>query len=249
MKPRLIALNVILAAGAAAFAWQALVRMHEAEVVRQARFGKPVKPVAPPPLTPAPKPTAPNAIQYDDVEKKNLFSPDRNNDIVIDPPKVEAPKPMPPLPVVYGVMTLPSGVKVSMAGKAGDPTRMLHAGDTIGEFKIAALDAQNVTFEWNGKPVPKKIEDLIDRSNHQPVAGAAQVAGPAAPPPPGPAAPAAAGQPVNDHPTEANLGVVLTPSSRACQPGDNSAVGAVVAGYKKVVTQSPFGPVCRWNKE
>jgi hypothetical protein len=213
-------------------------------LARQARFGKPLKPIAAPPLTPAPKPTAPSALQYDDVEKKNLFSPDRNNDIVVDPPKVEAPKPMPPLPVVYGVMTLPSGVKVSMAEKAGDPSRMLHAGDTIGEFKIIALDAQNVTLEWNGKPVPKKIEDLIDRSN---VAAVAQVAGPAAPPPPGPAA--AAPQPVNDHPTEANLGVVLTPTSRACQPGDTVAVGAVVAGYKKVVTQSPFGPVCRWNKE
>ncbi len=247
MKPRLIALNVILAAGAAAFAWEAQVRMHEAEAARQARFGKPVKAVTPPPLTPAPKPAAPTAIQYEDVAKKNLFSPDRNDDIIVDPPKVEAPKPMPPLPVVYGVMTLPSGVKISMAGKAGDPSRMLHAGDTISEFKIIALDAQNVTLEWNGKPVPKKIEDLIDRSNRQPVAGAAaQVAGPAAPAPPAAQAPSG---PVNEHPTEANLGVVLTPTSRACQPGDNSAVGAVVAGYKKVVTPTPFGPVCRWNKE
>jgi len=245
LKPRLIALNVILAAGAAAFAWQARLRMHEADLARQARFGKPVKPVAAPPLAPAPKPPPPNAIQYEDVAKKNLFSPDRNADIVVDPPKVEAPKPMPPLPVVYGVMTLPSGVKVSMADKVGGPSRMLHAGDTIGEFKIAALDARDVTFEWNGKPVPKKIEDLIDRSSHQQVAGAAvQAAGPAAPPPTGSAA-----QPVNEHPTEANLGVVLTPASRACIPGDNSAVGAVVAGYRKVVSQTPFGPVCRWNKE
>jgi hypothetical protein len=245
LKPRLIALNVILAAGAAAFAWQAHVRMHEGELARQARFGKPVKPVTPPPVTPAPKPPAPAAIQYEDVAKKNLFSPDRNADIIVDPPKVEAPKPMPPLPFVYGVMTLPSGAKISMAAKAGDPTRMLHVGDTIGEFKITALDAQNVTFDWNGKPVPKKIEDLIDRSHQQAVAGAPiQVQGPAGPPPP-----PAASQPVNEHPTEANLGVVLTPTSRACQPGDTSAAGAVVAGFKKVVTPTPFGPVCRWNKE
>ncbi|HKD07628.1 MAG TPA: hypothetical protein VKB79_17125 [Bryobacteraceae bacterium] len=247
MKPRLIALNIILAVGAAAFAWEARVRMHEAELARQARFGKTVKPPAPPAPTPAPKPAAPAAIQYEDVAKKNLFSADRNADIIVDPPKVEAPKPMPPLPVVYGVMTLPSGVKASMADKVGDPTRMLHTGDTVGEFKIIALDAQNITFEWNGKPVPKKIDDLIDRSNHQAAAGGSAQAGPAGPaaPPPTPAG----GQPVNQHPTEANLGIELTPSSRACLPGDNSAVGAVVAGYKKVVTTTPFGPVCRWNKE
>ena len=116
-------------------------------------------------MTPAPKPDAAPATKYADVATKDLFSKDRNPTVVIEPPKVEAPKPMPPLPVVYGVLGLPSGTKAIMAEKAGVASRSVHAGDTIGEFKIASLDPQNVVFDWDGKQISRKIEDLIDRSN------------------------------------------------------------------------------------
>jgi len=247
LKPKLIALNILLAAGVGAMVWEARARMHAADEVRRVEVEKRVKATPPPAIAPAPKPDAPPAIRYEDVAKKNLFSSDRNDDIVVDAPKVEAPKPMPPIPVVYGVMTLPSGTKASMAERAGEGTRMVHVGDKIGEFEIAALDARNVTFEWNGKKIERKIDDLIDRSNHQVAAGTAgpaspAVAGPAAAVPPPP-------QPVNNHPTAANIGVELTPTAHACQPGDTSPNGSVVDGYKKVMTQSIFGMVCRWVKQ
>ena len=35
---------------------------------------------------------------------------------------------------------------------------------------------------------------------------------------------------------------------KGCQPGDNSPAGAVVDGYRKLVTETPFGKSCRWEK-
>jgi hypothetical protein len=250
LKAKLIALNLLLAAGVGVVVWQARMRVQEAEQVRRAHLANPMKPVTPPPIAPAPKPDQPSAIKYEDVAKKNLFSADRNDDIVVEPPKVVAPKPMPPLPVSTGVMNMPSGVRISLAEKAGEMSRFLHTGESIGEFKIVALDSQNVTFEWDGKQLPRKIEDLMDRSNQQtaanarPAAGNAPAGGPAAPPPAG-----AGQQLVNNHPTAANVGTVLTESARACKPDDTSPAGSVVDGFKKVTTQSIFGPVCRWIKQ
>ncbi len=250
MKAKLIALNLLLVAGVGAVIWQARMRVQEAEQVRRAHLENQVKPVTPPPIAPAPKPDPPSAIKYEDVAKKNLFSADRNDDIVVEAPKVVAPKPMPPLPVSTGVMNMPSGVKISLAEKPGEMSRFLHTGESIGEFKIVALDAQNVTFEWEGKQLPRKIEDLMDRSNQQtasaghPAAGNPPAGGPAAPPPP-----AAGQQMVNNHPTAANVGTVLTETARACKPDDTSPAGSVVDGFKKVTTQSIFGPVCRWIKQ
>jgi hypothetical protein len=237
LKAKLVALNLLLVAAIAVVIWQARARIGETE--RQRR-GLPVPhPVHVQP-TPVPKPDAPPATKYEDVAKKNLFAADRNDDIIVDPPKAEAVKPMPPLPVVYGVMTLPSGTKASMAAKSGETTRMVKTGDTVGEFTINALDAKNVTFDWNGKEINRKIEDLIDRSNQ-----AASNAPSAAAPPPPAAAPA---PPKN--PTEANLGKELNPTTRACQAGDSSPIGAVVDGYRKQGQQTPFGTIgCQWVKQ
>jgi hypothetical protein len=245
LKGKLIALNLLLAAALGAVIWQTRARVQEADQVRKAHVGVPIRPVAPPPIAPAQKPEPPSAIKYEEVAKKNLFSSDRNDDIVVEAPKVAPPKPMPPLPVAFGVITVGGGTTASMAVKAGEPSKFVHVGESVGEFKILALDSENVTFEWDGKPLSRKIEDLMDRSNQQ-VASAAHGAaavGPAAAPPPG------AGQMVNNHPTAANVGTELTETSRACKPDDTSPAGSVVDGFKKAVTQTIFGPVCRWIKQ
>lgn len=236
MKPKLVALNLLLITAIAAVVWGA--RVHMQDLDREHRVAPMPRPVTVQ-ATPVPRPDGPPATKYEDVAKKNLFSSDRNDDIIVDPPKQEVVKPMPPLPVVYGVMTLPSGTKASMAEKAGEGSRMVKTGDSVGEFKILALDAKDVTFEWNGKEISKKIEDLIDRSNHE-TATAAAAPAPATPPPP--SAPKA--------PSEANLGKELTPTTRACQANDNSPLGAVVNGYRKEGHMSPFGPSnCQWVKQ
>lgn len=241
MKPKLIALNLLLVAALGVTAWQARVRWDEAQAKRRSNLSVKVTPIPPPPLTAAPKPDAAPATKYADVATNDLFSKDRNPTVIIDPPKVETPKPMPPLPVVYGVLGLPSGTKAIMAEKKGVDSRSVQAGDTIGEFTIAALDPQNVVFDWDGKQISRRIEDLIDRSNSS-EAGGAQSAGPAGI---NRAAPQNNGQPIPAGPGRETSGQ----ASRPCVPGDNSPPGTVVDGYKKNFRPSPFGPIgCTWVK-
>jgi hypothetical protein len=250
LKPKLIALNVCLIAAIAAIAWQARVQWDAMQAQRQSHLRAMVKPAAPPPLKPAPKPDPAAAAKYLDVATKDLFSKDRNPNVVVETPKVEPPKPMPPLPVVFGVMGLPSGTKAIMAEKAGAASRTVHAGDTIGAFKIVALDTQNVTFDWDGKDVSRKIEDLIDRSS-APTANAQPAAGAAAPPaqgPNNPAPPPPVAAPTSAKDLGVELGAAGKPSSRACAPGDSSPAGAVVDGYRKTISKTPFGSVCRWEQ-
>ena len=164
MKLKLIALNLALLLAIGAIAWQARVRWLATQVERRKDLSVTVKPVALPPLKPAPRPDAAQPVQYADVATKNLFSKDRNPTVIIEPPKVETPKPMPALPVVYGVLGLPSGTKAIMAEKRGGDSRSVKAGDSVGEFKIIALDTKDVVFDWDGKQISRKLDDLIDRS-------------------------------------------------------------------------------------
>ena len=251
MRPKLIALNGLLLCTLAVVAWQARMRWEEAQTLRRTTVNVPVRPVVPPPIAPAPKPDAAVATKYADVAEKNLFSKDRSATVIIDPPKVEIPKPMPPLPVVYGVMGLPSGTKAIMSEKAGSPSTTIRSGESIGEFKVAALDTQNVTFEWNGKRVTRKIDDLIDRSSSQTAAGQPAVAaaaapgGPAVARPASPPPPAAPSRPA----TSADLGESTTTMTRAVKPGDTSPAGSTVDGYRKTCITTSFGTQCQWVKQ
>ena len=238
-KPKLIALNVGLVAGLGFIGWQGRVRWNEAQAERRASLNVPIKRVTPPPMAPVQKPEAVQATQYANVAAKNLFSKDRNPTVIVDPPKVEAPKVMPPLPVVYGVMTLSSGTTAMMAERPGAGSKPTRIGDAIGPFKVLAMDSRKVTFEWDGKPVERDLDDLVDHSGAAAAAAGAAARGPAAPPPP-PSGP----------PTSAVLGKEMgTPDApaRTCKDGDNSPPGTVVDGYKKTGVATPFGMMgCSW---
>jgi hypothetical protein len=247
LKPKLIALNILLVLALGAIGWQARSSWQQAQTRRRNNLSVKVKPLPAPPVTPAPKPDAVPATKYADVATKDLFSKDRNPTVVIEPPKIEAPKIMPPLPVVYGVLGLPSGTKAIMSEKFGGASRSVHAGDTIGEFKIASLDPQNVTFDWDGKQISRKIEDLIDRSNGPGAAGAQSAA----------VQPGGAASTVQPAPKpQPNTGQAVTPApgkdtgggTRACVPGDTSPSGTVVDGFKKSSVPTPFGPICSWTQ-
>ncbi len=252
MKPRFIALNILLAAGIGIVAWQAHARWSEARDERLSALNTKAKPGRLPPLAVEPRPDAPPATKYVDVATNNLFSKDRNPNVVIEPPAVEKPKVMPPLPIVYGVLGLPSGTRALMAEKADAPSKPVRAGDTIGEFEIASLDPQTVVFNWEGKAITRKIEDLMDRSNRGAGAGSAPAnaapgnsnaaAAPAAPPPP-------AYNPPPPLPGTSQMGAEVgtaTRSERVCVPGDTTPAGTVVEGYRKIVNVTPFGNSCRW---
>ncbi len=238
-KPKLIALNLALAASLAAILWQGHAMWVEAQAERRATVNVPVKRVVPPPMIPAPRPEAVQATKYADVAAKNLFSKDRNPTVIVDAPKVEPPKVMPPFPVVYGVLGLPSGMKAIMAERAGSQSRSVRTGDTVGEFKILALDTRKVTFEWDGKQLEKSLDDLTDRSGVAASGTSLAMSGPAAPPPP------------PSQVTANALGPAIGTDggTRACKSDDNSPLGTVVDGYKKTGFASPFGITgCQWTK-
>lgn len=239
-KPKLIALNVGLAAGLALIVWQGRARWDHAQAVHRADVNVPVKRITPPPTFPVPRPEAAQATKYADVATKNLFSKDRNPSVVVEAPKVEAPKVMPPLPIVYGALSLPSGTSAIMAEKTGSTSRSVRVGDSIGDFKILALDTRKVTFEWDGKPVERNLDDLADRSGGAtPSSAGGGGRGPAAPPPPSAA-------PLTSKVLGAESGTADAPS-RGCTAGDASPVGTVVDGYRKTGLNSPFGLMnCQW---
>ena len=199
-------------------------------------------PAAPPPVIPGLPPVSPaTPASYMEVAQQFLFSKDRNPNVILDPPPPPpAPKPMPPLPAAYGMIDLGDGPTVILSEKAGARHRGYRPGETIGEFKLLAINGQELTFEWDGKQVKKRLEEIIDK----------KAAESTAPPPEGQTAaakPAAA--PVTSlAPLKAGPGVELGENSRACVPGDTTPPGTVQDVFRKVVNKTPFGDSCRWER-
>jgi hypothetical protein len=240
---RLLLWNLLLAVCATAGIYELRREWMETRAQEQVVLLR--KPIAPKvdavPVPPKPAPF--QATNYTDVAQKTLFAKDRNPNVeVIAPPPPPPPPPMPALPHVYGVLGLPSGAVAIMSDKAGSPQKKVRAGDGIGEFKVAKLDQQKITLQWNDKTVEKSIDELLDRT-----------VVPAAPEPParGAAAPAAAAAP-SGPPVDPKMGVEIGPpghSVRACKSDDTSPAGTVVAGYRKAIENTPFGQACRWLQD
>ena len=241
---RLLLWNILLAVCATAGIYELRREWMETRAKEQVvLLRKPISPKVE--ATPLPSKPAPfQATSYTDVAQKTLFAKDRNPNVeIIAPPPPPPPPPMPPLPRVYGVMGLPSGVVAIMGEKAGAPQKRVRQTEMIGEFRVAKLDQQRITLQWNDKTVEKSIDELLDRS----VAAAPAAAGPE-PPARGGVAAAPAPEP-SGPPVPPQFGVEIgAPGSsvRACKQDDTSPAGTTLEGYKKSVEKTPFGPACRW---
>jgi hypothetical protein len=192
------------------------------------------------PAAPAPPPATPSQVavpaSYLDIAQKMLFSKDRNSQVILDPPKPpEAPKPLPALPAVSGMMDIGDGPTVVMSEKRGGHTRGVRPGETIGEFKLVSVKGDELTFAWQDRTVTKKLEDLIDRGVAD--AGAAP-AGSSTASTPSVAPPPPAGKP--------EPGVQLSDGVSSCQTNDSTPAGTVVNGMRKETFRTPFGEACRW---
>jgi hypothetical protein len=191
-----------------------------------------------PGLAPLDKVNAVSAADFVDVATKNLFSKDRNPNVIVDPPPPPKEKPQPPFPVAHGVM-LWDGVPptIVLSEKAGGPQKGYHPGDTIGPWTVVSVDSSYADFEWDGKDFKKRIDELIDRT---PIVQAA--------PPSAAAQPAAAkpAQPLSSN-TRSGPGIDVGAGLKACVADDASPDGTVVDGMKKIVTATPFGSSCRWE--
>jgi hypothetical protein len=238
LKKKLTLLNLALVALIVLAGWRARQSWLGAQEREQALLRASQKaPLLPPPLASLPAVEPVSAAGYLGVAEKMLFAPDRNPTVILEPVK---PKPMPPLPVAYGVVNLGDGPMAILSEKSGSPNRAFRAGDTIGEFKLVAVNAEELVFEWEGQKVAKKMEELRERAASETSSGAEAAARAPSPPPP----PVQAQAPVSERPLgpgESAGGV------RVCQPGDSSPPGTVVDGFRKVVSVTPFGRVCRWE--
>jgi hypothetical protein len=182
------------------------------------------------------------AADFADVATQNLFTRDRNPNVIVDPPPPPPVKPQPPFPVAHGVM-LWDGVPptIVLSEKAGGTQKGYHPGDVIGPWKVLSVDSSYAAFEWDGKEFKKRIDELIDRT---PIAEVA--------PPPAaniaakPVAPAPAAQSLSTA-SHNGPGQDVGAGFKACFPDDKSPDGTVVDGMKKFVTATPFGNACHWE--
>jgi hypothetical protein len=204
---------------------------------REQTLLKQIVPAVPPPSLPGIPGVNPiTAANYMQTVQMMLFSRDRNPTVILDPPPPPPPAPeMPPLPVAYGVMDLGSGPTAILAEKPGAQHRGYKAGETIGAFKILAMNNHEILFDWDGQPVKKTLEELAEKKSTVAVNNAP--AENAAPAPPAATVISAPKGPGTD----------LGNETRACAPGDTNPAGSVQDGMRKVVTKSPFGDVCRWE--
>ena len=245
MKKKLWLLNFALLAVCVA----AAIQIRESWMRSEARSAAVRLPKASPAVkktpaaqVPVPAPAAPlAAANYADIAQKMLFVKDRNPAVVVDTPP-PPPKPMPKLPVVYGVLALGEAATLIVADRTGGTQRGLRVGEKTGEFKLLAATSREVVFEWDGKEVRRKLEELMDRTLPAPAETASRPVTPSSLAPAG----AIAVKQEESGPKSASLGVAMG-TFRACVPGDTTPAGAVVEGYRKVLEPSPFGQLCRWE--
>ena len=159
MNRRLVLLNLALLALAGALVWTLRTNWIAAQARERAVLQRKVaaKAVLAPPALPGVKTVAP--AEYIDVAGKMLFSKDRNPTVVVEPPK-PAPEPvMPALPSYHGQMAFDEPV-ILLSPSANAAQRSYHAGEQVGDFKLVSFDETRVAFEWKGKNVERKLEEL-----------------------------------------------------------------------------------------
>ena len=238
MKRSLIATNVLLAVLIAGSVWLIVKRNQAAKAQQTAVLNrKPRVSVVPRPAPNKMNPPAAPQAYFNDAVQKLLFAKDRNPNVVEKPKAPPAEPPTPPMPAAYGVLTFGEPTLI-LSAKPGDAQRAYRKGDMVGPFKLADFDDSRVILEWNGKSLEKPMAELAANQAKAPTPQPSQSAPPAA----------SEQQQNKPEPPKAGPGADLGAGERACQAEDPSPAGTELDGYKKVVTQTPFGVICRWMK-
>lgn len=236
MKRKLVWVNLLLLGLTAATAVHLRRQWVESHAGEQAILQRRIRPAPPPHMAPLPAAAPVKAAGYIDIAQKMLFSKDRNPTVVVEPPPPPKPKPMPPLPVFHGLVDIGDGPTAIMSEKPGAQHRDYRPGEQVGEFKLVALDSEEIVLEWDGNTITRKVDEMIDRSVGPPPAPSKATAA-AAPPPVQPAAHA-------DAKPGADIG---GRGIKGCTTGDSSPAGTVADGFRKVIKESPFGKSCFWE--
>ena len=229
MRKKLWFLNLLLIAGIALLArelhqnWKA-AREREKRIAMRAVKASPVAAIPTPP-----PPASVQAASYADIAQAMLFSKDRNPAVVVEAPP---PKPQPPFPRFYGAMNLGDGL-IAILSDGPSEQRPFRPGEQAGEYKLVEIGEDTLVFEWDGKKFSKKFSELADRNDVPAEATPRAAAAAPPPPPPKPAGP--------------GPGIDMGGGFAACNPGDTSPAGTVVNGMRKVLIETPFSKVCRWE--
>ncbi len=246
MNRKLILLNVVLLALAGWFFWMlrqkwTQTRNHEQAVLNSSPQ---LRNVPLPPPIPLPKPAA--AADYSEIAQKTLFAKDRNPNVPLEPPPapppLPPPPPMPDLPAYYGEMNFGDPVVVLRLPK--ESQKSYHAGEKVGPFQLVSFNREKIVFDWNGKLVERKPEDLRDKEPAKEVAAAAPQP---APPPSDNGGSARSIGGASEKKVSELLGKDNGAGIRQCVSGDKSPPGTIVDGYKKVITTNMFGETCMWQ--
>jgi hypothetical protein len=263
VKQRLILLNAVLAVLAGFAAWNLYRGWKEArareEALRAAEL--PRRDVVPPPSVPVVQPVA--ATGFEKVATQMLFARDRNPAVIIEAPAAPPPEPMPPLPLLFGMMVFGDDISILLAETPAGAQKSYRQGDEVGAFRIVALSRDTVRFRWKDKEIEKPLAELKPTPEQRAAAGS-EGRGPA----PGAGSVADLGgargadaaqqlarqqQEEEARKASSNSANRGTPGAdvgngmRLCAPGDDSPSGTVSGGFRKVISTSPFGRSCRWE--
>ncbi len=239
MNRKLLVLNIVLV-GAIVYAGVQL--RHEWQAARAREMAKLHRPL-PTTKTPAYSPLPPDApvmaSGYANIADKMLFDKSRNPTVVIEVPPPPPKPPMPALPVYHGMMNIGSeGPMAILSVNANSAHQAVHPGERIGQFKLVDVNSEEMTLEWEGEVIRKRVDELSNRltaAAAQPAADAGRTE--TVPPPPAAPPPAAKSGP----------GETTQFGFKTCSVNDGQAEGAVVDGYKKVMHATPFGQSCTWE--
>lgn len=247
MNRKVILLNFVLLALAGWLFWMLRIRWTETRRHEQAVLNTWPRPrnTPLPAAIPLPKPIA--AADYGEIAQKTLFAKDRNPNVPVEPPPAPPPMPPPPpmpdLPAYYGQMNF--GDPVVLLRLPKDAQKQYHAGDKVGPFQLISFSREKIVFEWDGKTIERKPEELKEKEPAQEAAARPRPA-PAAPADNGGSARSIGGSSDTQKVSE-KLGKDNGAGIRQCVPGDKSPPGTIVDGYKKVITTNMFGETCMWQ--
>jgi hypothetical protein len=78
----------------------------------------------------------------------------------------------------HGVLDLGDGTMAIMSEGPKGPHRDYQPGDKVGEFKLVAVNNEELVLEWEGQTITKKVDEILDRTTVvPPVPGPAAAAG------------------------------------------------------------------------
>jgi len=235
VKRRLWFLNIVLIALLALIVVRFRQMQHQLGDRAARNLHQVVKPVAMSPLPPIAALAPAVAANYADVAIKMLFSRDRNPTVILDPVAPPPVKPMPPLPVAYGAMFFGEPGIILALPNAKATQRLYRKGEAIGDFKLVNFDNTSIAFEWDGKVVERRLDQVMAKASEVPAEPAAANA---------PAAPTST---VASTTNASGPGATRIDGTRACVPGDKTPDGTIVDGFRKHEVRGPIATFCQWE--